>query len=72
VQELWESKNKDEGTPMSKFYTQWRKVKDRQLQQAIAGKTEVRYSCLIFLCSLQKDSLVYDTVKSQDDDTVLI
>ena len=41
LQELWEAKSKEEGTPLSKFYASWRKLKDRQLQKDIAGKDQV-------------------------------
>lgn len=37
----WEARSKEEGTPLSKFYTSWRKLRDRELQQDIAKKDQV-------------------------------
>ncbi|XP_076472353.1 nucleolar complex protein 2 homolog [Babylonia areolata] len=39
--ELWESKNKEEGTPLSKFYVSWRKMQDRKKQQEMAAKDQM-------------------------------
>ncbi|KAK7501820.1 hypothetical protein BaRGS_00006906 [Batillaria attramentaria] len=37
----WEARSKEEGTPLSKFYASWRKLRDRELQQDIAKKDQV-------------------------------
>ncbi|KAK3797219.1 hypothetical protein RRG08_030446 [Elysia crispata] len=34
----WESQLEEKGTPLRKFYTSWRKLRDRELQHAISSK----------------------------------
>ncbi|KAL8574869.1 hypothetical protein ACOMHN_044891 [Nucella lapillus] len=42
--ELWENKNKEEGTPLSKFYVSWRKMQDRRKQKEMAAKDQMTTS----------------------------
>ncbi|XP_013408065.1 nucleolar complex protein 2 homolog [Lingula anatina] len=39
--DAWDRKSKEEGTPLGKFYTQWRKLRDTELQHEIAGKERI-------------------------------
>ena len=39
--DAWEKKSKEDGTPLGKYYTTWRKLRDRELQHQMSGRDDI-------------------------------
>jgi nucleolar complex protein 2 len=55
----WESKSNEAGTPLSKFYTTWKKLRDQQLKTEVALRKPD---------SQQKDKKISNNIDDLDDD----
>ncbi|RUS76682.1 hypothetical protein EGW08_015572 [Elysia chlorotica] len=62
----WESQLEEKGTPLRKFYTSWRKLRDRELQHAISNK-ELISGAAIDIPEVQRKPLKKATQEERED-----
>ncbi|GFR85614.1 nucleolar complex protein 2 homolog [Elysia marginata] len=62
----WECQLEEKGTPLRKFYTSWRKLRDRELQHAISNK-EVISGAAIDIPEVQRKPVKKATKQERED-----